>query len=167
MPITFAITSVSDRIRAVVVAALTAAGEVPQGIPGAETAEQVAFLSATLPATIVQIKSCEITDENCNVGELRFRLPVLIHHVRRLDAGGSASDTATARLAAIATALHADYRLEGVSEDGDQSVEQVKVMGLDRGEDNPVQTMLDAGEQNSSMAAVALTLHAEWVESPY
>lgn len=164
MPITFAITSVSDRIRAVVVAALTAAGEVPLGIPGAETAEQVAFLSATLPATIVQLKSCEITDENCNVGELRFRLPVLIHHVRRLDAGGSASDTATARLAAIAAALHADYRLEGVSQAGDPPVEQVHISSLDRGQDNPVQAMLDAGEQNSSMVAAALSLIIEWVE---
>ena len=167
MPVTFAINNVLDRVRAEIVVTLTAVGEVPQSIPGAETADQVAFFATDLPATILQTKSCEISQDGCNVGELRLRLPVLIHHVRGLDASGNASDTATARLAAIAEALYADYKLLAVSEEGDPPIEQVQIVGLDRGEDNPVQAMLDAEEQNGSLVAVVLTLMIEWVESHY
>lgn len=164
MPVNFDINNVLDRVRAQIVVTLTEVGEVPQGIPNSETADQVAFLATDLPATILQTKSCKISDENCNVGELRFRQPVLIHHIRALDPEGSASDTATARLAALASAFHADYRLEAVSENGDPPIEEVHIGSLDRGEDNPVQAMLDAKDQNGSMVAVVLTLMIEWVE---
>ena len=164
MPVTFAITGVIDRLRASVAAALTAAGEEPQKIPSAETADQVAYAAADLPITVLQMMSCKISTDDCPVNSLRFCQPVTIHHIRGLSPNGNASDTATARLAAIAAAIFADYRLESVSADTDNSIEQVHILGIDRGEDNPVQMLLDVNEQNISMAAVSLRLEIDWIE---
>ena len=164
MPVTSAINNVLGRLRASVLATLTAQGETPAEIPSCETSAQISFEPSGLPLTILEIKSCKISSDDCPVNSIRLCQPVIVHHLRALDPAGSASDTATARLSAIAAALFADYRLESVSVNSDPSIEQVSVMALARGEDNPVQMLLDQNQQGASLAAVALHVEIQWVE---
>lgn len=166
MAVTFAAGSVLARLSKTVVLALTAAGEAPASLPTAGTAEQAAFAAKDLPATIVGLGALDISEEDCNVGSLRFCQHVLLHHVRALEAGGSAVLIARDRMSAVAAALYADYRLEGVSEAGDPPVERVGLTEILAGDDNPVQMVLAAGQQTKTLACVSLKIEVWWVETP-
>ena len=166
MAITYAVNSVLDRFSKAVIAALTAAGEAPQSLPRATTARQAAFSAAALPRTVIGQGALKTSEENANVGSLRQCLEVTLHHVRGLEPGGSAVETGTLRLAAVAAALYEDYRLEAVSQPADQSVEMVRVLGILAGDDDPVQALLDQADEDAALVCVSLKLEIDWVESP-
>jgi len=164
MAVTFAVNSVLDRLGQVVIAAMTDGGETPQSLSRATTAEQSAFLAANLPSTVLEVGKLTIGEDRANIGSLRFCQHVTIHHTRALSPGGSAVESATARIAAVCTALYHDYRLESVSQTGDQSVEMVRMTEIMSGRDNPVQQLLDRTDENDSMVVVSLALQIDWTE---
>ena len=170
MPVTFAINNVLDRLGKATVAALTAAGEAPRSLPRATTADQAAFLATDLPVTILETGKLTIDLTNANAASLRLMQRVTLHHIRALVPGGSAVETATARMSAVCAALYQDYRLESVSQAAtlsqiaDQSIEMVLLTEIMSGADNPVQQLLDMNDQSDSLVCVSVRMELHWVE---
>lgn len=149
-------------VRAFVKANLTAQGETPASLPNATSAMQVMAVTGDYPLTVLQVG--KPTFDRSGVS-LSITMPVTVNHIREAEGGtGEAAITGLTRLAALATALEADYRLLSVG-GAAIPVQQVEVREILIGDDNPVQQMLDMTNQ-TGLQAVALMLDVTWVEAP-
>lgn len=169
MAYSYQIVPALDLVRALIKANLTTQGETPTQIPLATTTAQAAFFAdeeEDLPLTVIQVKTA--TTDDLGTSDL-ITLPLVIHHVRRLETNGVGTETAMARLAALAAGFKNDYRLRGVATvegltGADVPINRACPERLLVGEDSELQQMLDMNEQGISLVAASLELRIDWYE---
>lgn len=148
-------------MRAFVKANFTAQGETPRSLPSTTTAGQIATLTGDYPLTALQIHHM---DFDRAASSLSLRMQIIVHHIRETEGGtGEATMTALQRLCALGVALESDYKLTTVGGTA-VPVELVQVHGILIGDENPVQSLLDANNQEASLAAVGLLTEVTWWE---
>lgn len=158
----FNVTGVVGVLRTFITSTLIANGESSvNAIPTTFSAMQFPFDKMAMPFTMLEMGAVQVAERTANSN--RLQLSVIVHHFRLRDGTDNEEDVATTLMSALASAMEADYRLAAAG-GAAIPIQSCLVTTIAMGGSNRLQMLIDASDNNMSLAVVSVPLSIVWNE---